>query len=72
MTKKPKKITRIKDLPPNKGLGGVRFRYPADSRLYYWHSQWQKGVWGKEHLDDTQVHPLFCDDLKEALEWELA
>lgn len=23
---------KIKDLPPNKGLGGVRFRYPGDGK----------------------------------------
>lgn len=67
-----RQVKRIKDLPPTQGLGGVRFRYPGDGQLYYWASQWRKGVWGKKHQNDTQVFPLFCDDLEEALEWEVA
>lgn len=62
---------KIKDLPPNQGLGGVRFRYPGDGKAYYWHSQWQKGVWGKKNMSDDQVFPLFCDDLMDAMEWEV-
>jgi hypothetical protein len=64
-------MKKIKDLNSNIGLGGVRFRYPGDGQLYYWHSQWQKGVWGKKRPTDEQVFPLNCDDLKDALEWEV-
>lgn len=66
-----KAVTRIKDLPPTQGLGGVRFRYPGDGQAYYWSSQWQKGVWGKKDMNSGQIFPLFCDDLKDALEWEV-
>jgi len=63
---------KIKDLPQQSSLDGVRFRYPGDGQLYYWASQWQKGVWGRKNPKDTQLFPLFCEDLTEALEWELA
>jgi hypothetical protein len=62
---------KIKDLPSDRSLGGVRFRFPGDGKIYFWHSQWQKGVWGKKHPKDTQVHPLHVEDLKDALEWEV-
>lgn len=64
-----KSITKIKDLDSNQNLGGIKFRYPGDNNIYYWHSQWQKGVWGKKDLNSEQVFPLFVEDLKEALEW---
>jgi len=62
---------KIKDLPPDQGLGGVRFRYPGDGKLYYWCSQWQKGVWGKTDMASDRAYPLDCDDLKDTLEWEV-
>lgn len=63
---------KIKDLPENISLEGTRFIYPPDGKPYYWSSQWDKGVWGKTSLSDNQIHPLFVDDLREALEWEVA
>jgi hypothetical protein len=62
---------KIKDLPEDADLGGIRFRYPGDSKIYSWVSQWQRGVWGKLHPEDTQLFPLFCDNLTDALEWEV-
>lgn len=62
---------KIKDLQPDQDLASVRFRYPGDGQLYYWHSQWAKGVWGKREKNSEQVFPLFCDPLKDALEWEV-
>lgn len=67
----PKTVTRIKDLPETQNLGGVRFRYPGDGQAYYWSSHLQKGVWGKKDMSSGQIFPLFCDDLKDALEWEV-
>lgn len=64
-------MMKIKNLPKDRGLGGVRFRYPGDGKLYYWVSQWQKGVWGKTDLLSNRVYPLHCDDLSEAAEWEV-
>lgn len=63
---------KIKDLPKDSNLRGVRFIYPKDGKKYYWFSQWQKGVWGKSKMEDERVFPLFCDDLKEALNWTVA
>jgi len=62
---------RIKDLPGNVSLENLRFRYPGDGQSYYWASQWGKGVWGRKNLGDSRIHPLFCADLEEALEWEV-
>lgn len=62
---------RIKDLPENVSLENVRFRYPGDGQSYYWASQWGKGVWGKKDLSSCQIFPLFCENLEEALEWEV-
>lgn len=64
-------VKKIKDLPENVGLGGVKFRYPGDGKVYYWASQWQKGVWGKKDLNSTQIFPLQVEELKECLEWEV-
>lgn len=61
----------INDLPKTQSLGGVRFRYPGDGQVYHWVSQWQKGVWGKKDPSSGQIFPLFCEDIKEALEWEV-
>lgn len=69
MSTKPK---RIKDLPPDQSLGGVRFIYPGDGKAYYWASQWSRGVWGQKNLKDSQRFPLFCNNLEEAMEWKLA
>jgi len=67
--------TRIKDLPPNASLGGVKFRAP-DGTVGYWSSQWgypdgKAGIWYRTDLKSTQVFPLFLDNLREALEFEV-
>lgn len=62
---------KIKDLPLDKSLKGVRFIYPGDGEKYYWASQWSKGVWGKLHPDEERVFPLFVEDIQEALKWEV-
>ncbi len=62
----------IRDLPPNANLGVVRFRYPGDGQLYYWVSQWSKGVWGRKVLGSSEVFPLQCHlTVQEALDWEV-
>lgn len=63
---------KIKDLPQDKGLGGVVFLHPETGKRCIWKSQWQKGVWYKENRDTDEVKPLFLDDLKDALELEVA
>lgn len=62
---------KIKDLPQDRSLGGVAFLHPKTGEVCYWRSQWQKGVWFRKHPKDDQVHPLFLDDLSEAMELEL-
>lgn len=62
---------KIKDLPDAQSLLGVRFRFPRDGQPYYWSSQWATGVWAKKDMASARVFPLFCEDLKEALEWEV-
>jgi len=63
---------KIKDLPENINLGGVRFIHPETKKPVYWYSQWEKGIWIKEENDSRQFFPLFVNDLKEALEFEVA
>jgi len=62
---------KIKDLPEDISLDGVRFIYPGDGKRYYWASQWNKGVWGKVNKGDSRMWPLFVNDLMLALEWEV-
>lgn len=64
---------KIKDLPQDKSLADVRFIYPGDGKTYVWTGQWNKGVWGRLDGDPSKnrIHPLFVEDLKEALEWEV-
>ena len=65
---------KIKDLPPEKNMGGVKFIYPSDGETYIWVSQWNKGVWGRKITQsdsDKQVHPLLFDEVKEVMEWEV-
>ena len=62
----------INDLPPNQSLGGVKFKHPETGEICIWHSQWQKGIWYKKNIKDSQVFPLFVEDLKESLKFELA
>jgi hypothetical protein len=62
---------KIKDLPEDADLGGIKFIYPVDGKTYIWSSQWERGVWGKKSLDSQQVFPLFCENLTDALEWEV-
>ena len=72
-----KKIRRIKDLPKDQSLGGVKFFLPGTKQAVYWRSQWgysngKAGVWYKTNIESQQVFPLFLDNLKEALEFKLA
>jgi hypothetical protein len=62
---------KIKDLPQDVSLVGTRFIYPKDNKPYYWFSQWQGGVWGKEDMKNGSIHPLFVNDLNDVLEWEV-
>jgi hypothetical protein len=61
----------INDLPKGQSLANVRFRYPGDGQLYYWTSHWAKGVWGRKDLSSERIFPLLCEDIEEALTWEV-
>lgn len=73
----PEKRLRLKDLPQDQSLGGVRFKHPQTGATCIWCSQWgykdgKAGVWYKTDEKSTQIHPLFLDKLEEALEFEVA
>lgn len=59
---------KIKDLSGNTNLRGIIVKSP-DGKIGKWISQWQKGVWLGGH--STRIHPVFVEDLKECLEWEI-
>lgn len=76
MSKVKKEKKKIKDLPPNISLGGVKFHDPKTGTTGYWSSQWgyedgKAGIWWKKDMKATQVFPLFLDNLREALEFEV-
>jgi hypothetical protein len=62
---------KIRDLPNDEAFAHVRFIYPGDGKPYYWYSQWNKGVWGKKEQNSQQIFPLFVDELKQAMGWEV-
>ncbi len=66
-----KAIKKIKGLPNNADLRGVKFHDPKTMTTGYWYSQWNKGIWWKEDMQSTRIFPLFFDDFKEALEFEI-
>lgn len=65
---------KIKDLPKGTNLRGVKVRIP-EGEEGWWESQWSKGVWlikvPPETKGSRQVFPVFVEDLKETLEWEV-
>jgi len=63
---------KIKDLPENMNLGKVKVKTP-DGKVGTWKSQWCKGVWLTPENPETpgQIIPVFVEDLKETLEWEV-
>jgi hypothetical protein len=67
---------KIKDLPPNESLSGVHFHSIQHGVKGYWFSQWgyedgKAGIWYKRDMKSSSVFPLFLDNLKEALEFEV-
>lgn len=67
---------KIKDLPKNISLRGVKFHDPKTGTRGYWFSQWgyddgKAGIWWKKNMKDSAIYPLFLDNLKEALEFEV-
>jgi hypothetical protein len=67
---------KIKDLPQDKSLGGVKFRHPDTGEECIWVSQWgypdgKAGIWYKTDENPSQCYPLFLNKLEEALEFEV-
>ena len=71
MAKNKKVVKRIKDLPEDMDLRGVRFRHHQTGETVIWHSQWAGGVWYKVVESLETVHPLFLDNINDALEFEV-
>jgi len=72
-----KKIRRIKDLPKDESLRGIKFYLPNSKKAVYWYSQWgypngKAGVWYKTDMNSERVFPLCLNNLKEALKFKLA
>ena len=61
---------KIKDLPEDTNLGGVKVKTDS-GQIGYWKSQWNKGVWLTKEFGDAKVFPVYVDDLKYCLEWEV-
>jgi len=76
MAKPTKPIKKIKDLPVNMSLRGVKFRDPKTKITGYWWAQWgyvggEAGIWYKKNMESPSVFPLFLSDLQEAFELEV-
>jgi hypothetical protein len=68
---KGKEIKTISDLPEGfGGLNKIKVKAP-NGTIGWWVSQWNKGVWLRKEKGDTQVHPVFVEDLKECLTWKI-
>lgn len=63
---------KIKDLDSNINLGGIKVKTP-DGVIGIWKSQWEKGVWlqRESDIENGRITPIFINDLKETLEWEV-
>lgn len=70
------KTMKIKDLDGRKSLGGQRFKHPETGETCYWVSQWgyetgKAGVWYRKDPLSHAVFPIYLNNLKEALEFEV-
>ena len=66
---------KIRDLPKNSTLRGVKFKLPTGEEVY-WYSQWGypdggAGIWYKKDMKEARVYPFSIDELIEALEYEV-
>ncbi len=64
------KTMKIKDLDPKTNLGGLKVK-TTTGEVGYWESQWNKGVWLSREGKGGRVFPIFIEDLKETMEWEV-
>jgi hypothetical protein len=64
-------MAKIKDLDPKTNLGHLKVKTDKGV-IGTWEGQWERGVW--LHIDgerEGKITPIFVDDLKEVLEWEV-
>lgn len=70
---------KIKDLPKNTELGGMKIKIPKKYEDTYQgikgemfiFSSWQKGVWLKKKMDADRIYPMQLDKLKDLLEFTI-
>lgn len=77
MKKKNRSIKRIKDLPSETSLDGVKFKHPETGEVCLWASQWgypegEAGVFYKKVGNPSQLFMIQLKNIQEALEFELA
>lgn len=71
VTYKEKEIKTIADLPKDFGnLCQIKVK-ASDGTIGWWVSQWEKGVWLRPIEGIGNVKPVFVEDLREALTWEV-
>lgn len=69
---KKKKITTVADLPKGTMMGTVKVKTPGPEGITgWWVSQWDKGVWIRKEKGETRIHPVFVENLKECMDWEV-
>lgn len=71
---------KIKDLPEDIDLYGIKVRVPSEIECEihegYWKSQWgysdgKAGVWLQKEIRDSRIYPVCIDNLLQCLEWEI-
>ena len=62
---------KIKNLPRNTQLRGIKFKHPDTEKTCVWWSSWNRGVWYKNHENDLELHIIEVNDIKDALEFEV-
>ncbi len=73
---------KIRDIPPTENLGGKLIKIPPEADnpykldMGYWFSQWgypdgKAGIWFKKDMNEKQIYPVFLDNLKDCLDWEI-
>lgn len=60
----------VNELPEGISMSQVKVKTP-DGTEGWWVSQWDKGVWLRKEKGETRIHPIFVNDLRECLTWEV-
>lgn len=70
---------KVKDIPEFRSLTEIKVKIPKKFEDRYMgvygdmfiYSYWQKGVWFKKRMKDSQVYPLTMENPKDILEWDV-